>query len=47
MRAGIEMLLSDIDSLNDLAEFIKVTNIGMSNVVKDYNGLVEVNWLAS
>jgi hypothetical protein len=34
--------VSNADSLNDLAEFIKVTNVGMSRVVKDYNGLVEV-----
>ncbi len=31
------------DSLNDLDEFIKVTNVGMTNHVKDYNGLVEVS----
>lgn len=31
-------------SLNDLAEFIKVTNVGLTNEVEegDYNGLVDV-----
>ena len=32
-------------SLNDLAEFIVITSIGMGKSVKDYNGLVEVSIL--
>ena len=30
-------------SLNDLAEFIKVTSAGMAKQVKGYDGLVEVS----